>query len=394
MLHAASPFTDEIILSDYGGGNPRRVPVVDVAVSWEMNNLGNFSARARLIDLQQHQAWGELKGMWLQWQHRTGGRWGGVVMARPIDEGVAEIVAEGWASLLRNRLLAFWDHQAAGSAAGIARRGVMSAEADEPSFITFGIIDEFGDPVSFRLGGQDILEDFLGELVDEGDMEWYVDADRQLHCGYLLGIDRSATVRLTEGYEIVSAQFSDDAYAAPPDPDFLVALPQDMARHQYVTPRASGTLLMADGITPLSGGGGGGGGAWQDPQVEAQKGHHKRKKRKHRRGSQTPTPQDPPIDSPPPSPPPGPPPPPPITQPLPPVKPAFIEHLQAVSYPAQLTICDRNNAFYHTQLGDSVRIVVESASAVGKFRVMSRGMDSTQDVMELAGEFTPDPVLP
>ena len=48
----------------------------------------------------------------------------------------------------------------------------------------------------------------------------------------------------------------------------------------------------------------------------------------------------------------------------------------------------------YTQLADTVRIVVETAGFSGTFRIHARGLDSSQDIMTLAGEATPDGWLP
>lgn len=337
MATTRQPFTDEVVLSDFGGGNPRRVPVVGASVSWELNNVGSFSAFARIEDLQQHGAWGDLKGMWLEWQHRTAGRWGGVVVGRPVTDGVAELAAEGWATLLRNRPLIYWDRQAPSSAAGIARHGVMAAETNDPSFIKLGAFDESGDAIQFRLGGQDTLDDMLPQLVGDGAMEWSVDADRVLTCGQALGVERSATVRLTEGVEILNAKFADDSYTAPAVQQFEVQLPAGASQDPTRRPTVGSAATVKR--------------RWADPRIA-------------RIAAAAAN------------------------------QPQFVTLLQTQTTPVELTICDRNQAFYHTQLADTVRIVVETAGFSGTFRVHARGLDSSQDVMTLAGEATPDGWLP
>jgi hypothetical protein len=337
MATTSPQFTDEVTISDFGGGNPRRLPVVGASVSWELSNVGNFSAFARIEDLQRYGLGGELKGMWLEWRHRTAGRFGGVIVGRPFTDGVAELSVEGWATLLRHRPLIYWDRQAPASAAGIARHGVMAAETNDPSFITLGTFDESGEAIGFRLGGQDTLNDMLPQLVDDGAMEWSVDADRVLSCGQALGVDRSASVRLTENVEILTAKFADDAYTAPAIQQFEVQLPAGASRDPTRRPGSSARPSVNR--------------RWVDPRV--------------RRIAAAATTES-----------------------------QFVTLLRTQTTPVELTICDRNSAYYHTQLGDTVRIVVETAGFSGTFRIHARGLDSSQDVMTLAGEATPDGWLP
>src|SRR5262245_18808546 len=171
------PYQDEVIISDYGGINPRRLPVVAVNVSWELNNVGSFSAFTRLADLRDHGCAGELKGSWLEWHHPLAGAWGGVISGRPINDGVVELAAEGWGALLRHHPLGDWMRLNPGPAAGLARRGIPAADADEPTYLSLAPVDEYGEWVGFRSGGQDLLDDYLPELVDAGRLEWYVDPD-------------------------------------------------------------------------------------------------------------------------------------------------------------------------------------------------------------------------
>lgn len=203
---------DEVVISQRGGGHAQRLAVMNVQASWELNSTGTFSAFCRLADLRARGLSEALAGAWLTWDHPTLGRWGGVITGRPTDNAVAEITADGWAALLRGRILSEQDQPPPGQAGGIARRVVQAAAREQPTFITLGAIDEGGPALSAVIRVGDVIRDVLPALVEAGQIEWLVDAERRFHAGRQVGRDRSGVVRLVEDRHITSARFDEDLW--------------------------------------------------------------------------------------------------------------------------------------------------------------------------------------
>lgn len=204
----------EVVVMDRGGFNPRRLAVAEPSASWEIGGPGAFSAFARIADLRAVGLGGDLTGRWLEWDHPTAGRWGGVVTGRPVSDGVAEVAADGYAALLRGRVLAEQDRGVAGAGGGLARRAVIAAGRDEPTYVTIGTIGEGGEFVSLDTGGGDVAESILPGIAEAAGIEWRVDADRRFHASRKLGRDRSASVRLVEDRHVVGYRIDDDLWAS------------------------------------------------------------------------------------------------------------------------------------------------------------------------------------
>lgn len=315
---------DEAIISDPGGANARRLTVVGVQASWELSNIGSFSCFARIEDLRAAGLGGDLKGAWIEWADPLVGRWGGIITERPLTDGVAEISAEGWAGLLRDDVLDQWDAAPEGTAAGLLRRALVIAAnpTGAPTFMTLGAIDSGGDPITVTLGGEDMLEDVLPHLAEEGGLEWLVDADRVLTVGQRLGQDRSASVRFFEEREIVTYKLADSEFAATPTQVVQIETLQQESRSNRggrLTPRTS----------PL----------WRHPRIFVA---------------------------------------------------ATVTGRTPETTPMQLTLVNVADAWAKCDLGDQVRLVIESAGFSGTFRVTGRGFDSVARELMLAGEATPD----
>lgn len=315
---------DEVIISEPGGANARRVVGVGVQASWQLNTVSEFSCFARIADLRAAGLGGELKDLWLTWAHPLLGAWGGVITEGPVSDGVTELHAEDFAGLLRDHVIDQWDQVPEGSAAGILRRAINTAvsASGPPTFITLADLDSGGEPINVTLGGEDVLEDVLPKLNEEGGLEWLVDADRVLHAGQRLGADRSESVRFFEEREIVSYQLADSEFAATPAQLLQIETEQDEARRNR-----GGVLALRS--TPT----------WRPPQITI-----------------VPT----------------------------------VTGRTPETTPMQLSIVNVGNAWAKCVLGDTIRVVIESAGFSGKFRIVGRAFDAVANTLDLAGEATPD----
>lgn len=207
---------DEIIVSDHGGSNPRRLMVTGVSCSWELNTPGEFSCFTSPEELERARLGYSLSGKWVTWSGRPGA-WGGVITGKPLTGGVPEVAASGWAALLSGRAILSILRKDQSTLGGLAALAVVGsdAESEAGSLITLGTIDDIGEFVTVDFGTEDVLDDFLPSLVDAGALEWIVDQDRRLHAGKWLGRDVSHRVRLVEGVHIIpsSESVGDDMWS-------------------------------------------------------------------------------------------------------------------------------------------------------------------------------------
>lgn len=226
----SSNIIDDIIVSEPGNIDPKRIAIAAPQLSWEINAAGSFSGFARLDALRSAKLSGDLKGMWLTYPS-VAGWWGGVITGRPSADGVAEIVAEGFVSLLRGHVLSTSVLTMTGSAGGMAKRAIRGSGVDGPVYIHFGTIDEGGGPVSLELVG-DVATDLLPQIAEAGDTEWLVDADRVFTLARRLGRDLSASVRFVEDQHIIGVRVADDLLSTNAGQVFRVqsALSQSIAR--------------------------------------------------------------------------------------------------------------------------------------------------------------------
>jgi hypothetical protein len=366
---------DAVTLSDYGGGNSTTIPVIGAQASWELNAAGTFSAFTTPEAMAEAGRWGPIAGAWVIWSHPTAGQWGGVAIGKPATHGVTEIAAEGFAVLMRGRGVESTPRldELTGTAGGAIRRAFGAVFDGVPLFVTRGMWDESGDPAILAVNTRDLYADVLGSAAGDGDTEWYVDAQRRLFFGQSLGVDRTASVVLIEDREIVSARLGDDLWAAPAS---------EIVQYEPVAVQATSASILSGGRK---------GRRKRDRQTSHRAGRKDRHKpgrpvRRLRRTVMTsqPGPAAPSLL---------------VEQDTLPrnlgltmlsvPKPAYI---QIDTLPLELTLVDRNSAFANTQLGDVVRVVIESARFAGQFRVHSRAIDTTQGTMIVAGECLADRV--
>jgi hypothetical protein len=203
---------DDVVVSEPGGVNAHRLPVAAPQASWELNGSGAFSAFIRQDDLRSAGLDIDLKGMWVEYAS-SAGAWGGVITGRPTTNNVVEIAAEGYASLLRGHVLDSEGNFTVGATAGgLAQRAIVLAGTGNPTFITIGMIDHGGAPVSVDLSG-DVGTDILPQIASAALVEWIVDANRVFTLARRLGRDRSADVRLVEDRHIARHRVNDDIWS-------------------------------------------------------------------------------------------------------------------------------------------------------------------------------------
>ena len=199
---------DEAVVSAPGNLEPRRVPLAGTQCSWSINEAGSLSAFVRLDDMRAAGLVGDIKGYWVTYP-TTAGLWGGVITGQPSTGNYLEIAAEGFVSLVKGRVLTERLVAMGGSAGGLARRALAQAGAGNPTFLDIGAIDEGGGALTVDLTG-DVATDVLPQLAEAGDVEWVVTAERVFTLARRLGNDLSATVRLVEDRHIAQARVNDD----------------------------------------------------------------------------------------------------------------------------------------------------------------------------------------
>lgn len=202
---------DEVTISERGGGNPRRLVVMQASCSFAISSAGMFSAFVRLDDLQQAGLPQNIKGMWIRYESEAG-PWFGVITGRPVTDGVCELAAMSAAILLRGRVLDALVRPVSGPAGALMRKVLQEATRDEPTFLTIGTIDESGPSLSLSYGAEDVYNDILPMLAGDSGYEWTVTPDRMFHFARFVGEDKSASVRLVEDRHIAGYRASDDLW--------------------------------------------------------------------------------------------------------------------------------------------------------------------------------------
>lgn len=356
-----STLAAEVLISERGGLYPRRVPVADLECSWELSNAGTLSAFARMDDLRLLGLGRDLKGMWVEFSHPSAGRWGGVLSGRPTSGEVVELAAEGWASLLRGRVMS-GSEVVSGRAAGVAYGVVRAAGELGATYVAIGTIDESGESVSMTASG-DVAVDVLGQVAEAGNVEWMIDADRVFHCGSRLGRDLSSLHRLVEDRHVVEHRTDDDLWASRQGQVYRVQSEQSLALAV-----ATGAASSSVGSQPqwsLSGSG--------DPSDLGQLQFYEEAEPAEFRAYPTrtfPAPwrgvpvgigaNTPAMPTP-------------RASPLP-------------TTPLQMTLSNRDNCWAWCEVGNTVRVELGSIGLSGRFRVMSRGFSQSANTLTVAGE--------
>lgn len=408
-----SVFFDDLAISAPGNLEPRRVPIAAPQVSWEINGVGSFSGFVRLDDLLAVGLVGDLKGYWIEYA-TSAGPWGGVITAQPTTGAIMEIVAGGFATLVRDHVIVNPIVAMSGSAGGLARRALSLAGAGNPTFLTIGSVDEGGGPLAMELVG-DVGADILPQIAEAGDVEWMVDTERVFTLARRLGTDRSATVRLVEDRHIVLPRVYDDLKSTTPGQVFRVqgelsqeimafARPQP-ARPAVQPPNNPGAPMLAsaapkspvweprsalsfsateswsglpEGIpvgagASVIGRGSGMALSWQ-------------RRRQSYDVESSGVASIPDTNAPPPP-----------WSGVPvgigannPAVPAR-RHVPPPTAPTELTLANIDGCFLAFDLGDTVRVELGSRGTTGRFRVMSKALDVAPQTLIVAGELLRDP---
>lgn len=379
-----------------GGGGAGYVRVSDIQASWAISETGTFSCFARVDDLRRAGFGFDLQDRWITWTGPAG-TWGGVCIGRPVEDGIVEIEGEGWASLLRDRMLVEFERVPAGGAGGLAARAVRGASSAEPTFISIGYVDEGGEMIPATFGGQDVLDDVLSEL--SGDVEWIVDENRVFHAMRRLGRDLSHTIRLIEGRQIVHYLIADDSWAEPSDESYAFETIEETARRALA---AGASIIQMDpqlslvasapvaAATPASGGDHNNKRHRRRRQRRdgpdgpgGRRNKHNRRNRHRGRGGGGRSATMPP------------PPPPWVARPVgtganSPAVPAEAT-MDLPTVPIQLTLANVNGIYRFMDLGNTIRVELSSSGGfAGRVRIMSKGYDSNTGDLEIAGEALPD----
>jgi len=201
---ATGPALGDVILAKHGDRGRQNLTMGDVAVSWEVNAAGAFSAFAPIDEVLEISSNPEdLRAWWLMWQHPTLASFGGPVTDVAVrSTGVIEIAATGWLALLAKRLTRRRDQAVSAQAGAIAARIVRDAGAVEPTGIAGVSADEWGDFVAWRDSGGEVLS-AIGSLANLSDQDFAVgEEDRIFYWRRRFGADLSSSVQLVAGTHI------------------------------------------------------------------------------------------------------------------------------------------------------------------------------------------------
>lgn len=207
--------TADIIIADRGGANERRLIGADLSFSKEVNAAGSFSCRVPVDDVRRAGLGVDLRGYWLTYEHPTAGEWSGAVTASPESDGILEVVAQGFAILLRKRLVKLGETNGdpiTGTPGGIFRTAYQNVANAAPTFLSLGDIDGSGPAIEAAWEYEDFYESVAPQLTTDSGYEWRVGNDRVVTFGKELGEDRSASVLLAEGREVRAHRWTFDQF--------------------------------------------------------------------------------------------------------------------------------------------------------------------------------------
>lgn len=236
---AAGPALGDVLIAAHGDRGRRPLQCAGIRVSSGVNEAGEFSAFARLSDALAIAADpADLRGMWLTWdRHPTLPPFGGPITDVAVRSSqTLELAARGWLALLDKRLTRRRDRQVIAHAGPIAARLVRDAGAVHPTGITGTDSDEWGEFVSWRDDGGEVLS-ALSRLSSMSDQDYGVDeTTRTFIWRRRWGSDNRETVQLVQGYHIAEWR---PAYALAPVITEVVLSPSDRSRFAR-TPSVAG----------------------------------------------------------------------------------------------------------------------------------------------------------
>lgn len=201
---ASGPALGDVILARHGDRGRTPLFCSGIRVSWGVSVAGEFSAFCRLADALAIEPEPEdLRGRWLTWEHPTLGPWGGRVADVAVrSSNTLELAGRGWLDLLDKRLTRQRDVAITAHAGAIAARLVRDAGAVHPTGIAGVAFDAWGEFVSWRDDGNEVLA-ALNRLAALSDQEYGVgEADRVFTWRRRIGRDLRDRVQLVQGAHI------------------------------------------------------------------------------------------------------------------------------------------------------------------------------------------------
>ncbi len=207
MSEQRAVVTSDLIITDRGGSNPRRVIGSNLACSWEVNLAGTLSASVPVNEVRTVGLDIDLRGLWLDYTHPSAGRWSGVITASRAVDGVIEVAAQGFAILTRKRLVSITgqkEQPMKGTPGGIFRLAFERMSNSGPTWLTLGDVDGSGPQIEVSYEYEDFYDSVAPALAGDNGFEWRVSNDRVVTFAQTIGVDRRASVQLIEGREILS----------------------------------------------------------------------------------------------------------------------------------------------------------------------------------------------
>jgi hypothetical protein len=201
-------------LSHVGGYDPLVIPHAGARFSWALSGVGSFSCvlpatLARRFDFEGAEQTGT---RWIRYEQAYLPDWGGVLTMPGWSDGEFEIGGESFEVLLRKRRVPRNYGQQSATPGALAQRAFTDVQADDPTGIVSFEADEWGAPVSWEWRGGDLHDDVFRQLASASGQEYRVDADRNLEWRVRLGEDKSGSVLLAAGHQIVSYRYDADLW--------------------------------------------------------------------------------------------------------------------------------------------------------------------------------------
>lgn len=209
MTFSGSTPTADLIVSDRGGGNPRRIIGTDLQCSWEIGAAGALSCRVPADDVIRAGLTNDLRGNFVVYEHPTAGKWAGVITASPKTDGIMEVAAQSLVINLHKRLISGSWNATPGAA---LQQAFAFAGNSGPTYLTLGSVDGSGSAFAFAFAFEDMYDIVLPTLSTDQGFEWHVSPLGVLTFAKRIGSDLQSSVRLEEGREILSSRWIDDLF--------------------------------------------------------------------------------------------------------------------------------------------------------------------------------------
>jgi hypothetical protein len=194
----------EAVIYDPGLYNPRRIQTSGVSCSWAVDGNGSLSAEVKTRDLHRF-GLVRPKGKWITVEHPTAGVWGGKIgPTRTSGDGTTEIAADDWRSLFDRRTLPQRSSSTFAPAGALAEMAIAAAERDDHLWIVDRRFDVVGEPIELPWKRQELRRQ-LDSLASKSGQEWWIDPEtRELSWEVRHGRDLTGSVQLVEGRHVDS----------------------------------------------------------------------------------------------------------------------------------------------------------------------------------------------